>query len=59
MTDWEVDQFLATPGLCTVDANESSQALYEDIPEIFEEMQEDGLSAGNVEDIAELNEHPI
>ena len=57
MTELEVEQFLATPGLCTVDANESSQALYEDIPEILEEMQGDGLSAGNVEDIAEMNEH--
>ena len=57
MTELEVEQFLATPGLCTVDLNESSQTLYEDIPELLEEMQGSGLNVGNVEDIAEMNKH--
>ena len=58
MTDWEVDQFLATPGLCTIDANESLQELNEDIPEIIEEMQGGGLSAENVENIYILLKAP-
>ena len=51
MTDLEVDQLLATPGLCAVDANESIQELNGDIPDIVEEMEEGGLNVGNVENI--------
>ena len=58
MTDLEVDQFLSTPGLCAVDANESLQELNGDIPEIVEKMEGDGLNVENVDNVEGLDENP-
>ena len=58
MTDLEIDQFLATPGLCEVDANGSLQERKGDIPELVEEMEGGELNIENMENIEGLEENP-
>ena len=58
MTDLEIYQFLATPGLCEVDANESLQERRGDIPELVEEMEGGEMNVENVENIGGLEENP-
>ena len=58
MTDLEIDQFLATPGLCEVDANGWLQENEGDVPELVEEMEGGELNIENVENIKGLEDDP-
>ena len=57
MSESDVEIFLATPGLCVVEANETLQEPYGNVPEWLEEGQKSSPDAENMKDAAETNKY--
>ena len=55
MSESDVKIFLATPGLGVVEANETLQEPYGNMPEWLEEVQTSSPNAENMKDVAETN----
>ena len=59
MSESDVEIFLATPGLGVVEANETLQEPYGNMPEGLEEAQTSSPDAENMKNVAETNEYTI